>query len=273
MVAWPEATAVARSLSIRRKRVRSRRKLLAPARSRLTRPEPLTAPPAPSWPVNWLTSIALWSRCAANATLVSFSPVALSVNWPAAMVASPRACGSARVPPSVPTACTLPARLRSPPISRSQSGLTSPSAEKSPRIGAVRTSAMRNGAALASAGRTRCAWLASPWLLPSWASMVIAGPVERGVDDPVELRLVRRALLARAGELGLHHPVQARALALQADLGVEPSDEILVQQAEAHAGRDRPSRAAPRRPDARRSWPCRRRRWPAGSATARGRRA
>ena len=106
MVAWPDAVAVAVSLSISRKRLRSSRNELTPARSRLMRPCPDTDPPTPSWPLTLLTSIEVWSSWAARLTLASFSPLAASVKAPPEIDAAPRACGSAMVPESVPVAWT-----------------------------------------------------------------------------------------------------------------------------------------------------------------------
>ena len=78
----PEARAVARSLSISRKLVAVRLKLLAPPRSRLIRPSPRREPPLLSWAVNWLTVIASVLSPALIDTLRNFSPVAKSSNWP-----------------------------------------------------------------------------------------------------------------------------------------------------------------------------------------------
>ncbi len=84
--------------------------------------------------------------------------------------------GSRKVPRSSPWAATRPDRERSDPMARSQMGLSSPLMSNCPCIGLVFTRAMRNGAAVASAGSTRWILDVSPSWLPREASTVNAAP-------------------------------------------------------------------------------------------------
>jgi hypothetical protein len=102
MEAWPEAMAVASSLSMTRKFRRSRRNELAEPSWREMSPDPDSVPPWPSAPVARSIRIADSDKRERNTTFLSTSPVEASVKAPFSISASPSALGAAKVPPRVP---------------------------------------------------------------------------------------------------------------------------------------------------------------------------
>ena len=236
-VAWPLADALPRSLSISRKSFRSSLKLETPFAHQ-------AHPALPGHRTAVSVDAARLGHVDAAVGEVRFQrhvakrePGGPVVEPPGRRPRSGRSqWGRPSVPPSVPSVCTMPDRLRSPPMSRSQSGRISPCAENRPRIGCLRAIAMRNGAAEASVGKVRLALAFRPWALAAVMPSVSVLPASRPCTTPSTPEAAGAPRPRAPASLASKRPVEPRTAPLQGQGRVDPAGHVLVEQAKAKAG-------------------------------------